>query len=630
MIRDSLRGLITLERKQTRYTRQKETSSSIEALLKKRMKKTLANDTDPLEHRSFLAATIPGTGNSGLCDAFVHQIAPEAHRYRENDPLCLSVSFDGPSGFDSANDWTVLKQANPEHALSTRLLAAYFEIPPRFFQDNFEQTGSFQVAATLQFIQEFEYSARNDSQQPTSHDQLPWLAIAVDGIQQLLGCSSWHNAQRQRRLLDKTLASLKAAVKRPAARLFVLYAGTLSDELTTGLIESFHSQTSTSSKFDVDEEEVPEPPRVDANLESQLHPSGGIPCHIEKVLGVMASGAAAKLCLNARTFIELVHFCAFDAFSINPSSLDARTRSWINTGCAFVACEKDSRGSLQFNLPSESKLDLRSGDAPLRRDTLAQTVRSAYRHVDELQRRMEHHFTDRYLPAVAWEHTVVNLFNLRLIVLVAKALLDHTDASKQLDASKQPDASDQTGAPQLPAHIDVPLSRVLPGVKFGAGCEGLQLRLPLSNWREDLTCMMKLDNAECTLATHIEPAIDCYMHAQVVEKTSGKVRPAVIGLQVKHHKSLRLTTKDEIERLETNARRELARKYVMEEGTVILVGVMLTSRVTITNQPPLSWVMHRGRPGAIRSRLPDDSSLKPLLALQDCMSLSLTTLLPPS
>ncbi|XP_011270893.1 hypothetical protein CAOG_09177, partial [Capsaspora owczarzaki ATCC 30864] len=134
---------------QDSYTRLTETSSSIEALLKKRMKKTLANDTDPLEHRSFLAATIPGTGNSCLCDAFVHQIAPEAHRYRENDPLCLSVSFDGPSGFDSANDWTVLKQANPEHALSTRLLAAYFEIPPRFFQDNFEQTGSFQVAATL-------------------------------------------------------------------------------------------------------------------------------------------------------------------------------------------------------------------------------------------------------------------------------------------------------------------------------------------------------------------------------------------------------------------------------------------------------------------------------------------------
>ncbi|XP_011270930.1 hypothetical protein CAOG_09216, partial [Capsaspora owczarzaki ATCC 30864] len=407
-----------------------------------------------------------------------------------------------------------LKQANPEHALSTRLLAAYFEIPPRFFQDNFEQTGSFQVAATLQFIQEFEYSARNDSQQPTSHDQLPWLAIAVDGIQQLLGFSSWHNAQRQRRLLDKTLASLKAAVKRPAARLFVLYAGTLSDELTTGLIESFHSQTSTSSKFDLDEEGVPEPKRVDANLESQLHPSGGIPCHIEKVLGVMASGAAAKLCLNTRTFIELVHF-------------------------------------------------------------------------------------------FAWEHTVAILFNLRLIVLVAKALLDHADASKQLDssklgvskkldASKQLDASDQTGAPQLPAHIDVPLSRLLPGVKFGAGCEELQLRLPLSNWREDLECMMKLDNAECTLATHIEPAIDFYMHAQVVEKTSGKLRPAVLGLQVKHHESLRLTTQDEIERLETNARKELARKCVMEEDTVILVGVMLASRVTIANPPPLSWVMHRG------------------------------------
>ncbi|XP_004364303.1 hypothetical protein CAOG_03464 [Capsaspora owczarzaki ATCC 30864] len=290
LIRDSLRGLITLERKQDSYTRLERTSSSIEALLLKRMKKTLANDTDPLEHRSFLAATIPGTGNSCLCDAFVHQIAPAAHRNRDrygrNNLLCLSVSFDGPSGFDSANDWTVLKQANPEHALSTRLLAAYFEIPPRFFQDNFEQTGSFQVAATLQFIQEFEYSARNDSQQPTSHDQLPWLAIAVDGIQQLLGFSSWHNAQRQRRLLDKTLASLKAAVKRPAARLFVLYAGTLSDDLTTGLIESLHSQTSTSSKFDVDEEEVPEPPRVDANLESQLHPSDGIPRHIEKVLGV--------------------------------------------------------------------------------------------------------------------------------------------------------------------------------------------------------------------------------------------------------------------------------------------------------------------------------------------------------
>ncbi|KJE94288.1 hypothetical protein CAOG_04956 [Capsaspora owczarzaki ATCC 30864] len=36
------------------------------------------------------------------------------------------------------------------------------------------------------------------------------------------------------------------------------------------------------------------------------------------------------------------------------------------------------------------------------------------------------------------------------------------------------------------------------------------------------------------------------------------------------------------------------------------------------------------RPGPIRSRLPDDSSLKTFLALQDCMSFSLTTLLCPN
>ncbi|XP_004349550.1 hypothetical protein CAOG_02797 [Capsaspora owczarzaki ATCC 30864] len=106
--------------------------------------------------------------------------------------------------------------------------------------------------------------------------------------------------------------------------------------------------------------------------------------------------------------------------------------------------------------------------------------------------------------------------------------------------------------------------------------------------------MTKINNAECTLVTHIEPAIDSCMHVPIVEKTSGKVRSAVIGLQDKHHESFRLTTQDEIERLETNARKELARKCVMEEDTVILVGVMLASRVTIAHPPPLSWVMHRG------------------------------------
>ncbi|XP_004346700.2 hypothetical protein CAOG_05015 [Capsaspora owczarzaki ATCC 30864] len=580
MIRDSLDGLIKLKRIDRKTGTNDDplvdmqlATSSLTAMLENRFDVMLDKDSDRRKLRPFLVSTLPGSGKTRLCTEFVKRIAPAVFRRRGIVPLCLYVSFND-------SEWTTPK-ANPEHALSTRLLTAYFKIPPRFFEDKFEQTGSFQVAATLQFIQEFEYSVRNGGRQPTSQDQLPWLAIAVDDIDMLprfltrskqdTACSY---AQRQQHLLKSTFSSLKDAVMRPEARLFVLYSGSYlsAEHLTAGLAKPSDSGTSN-----VDVDSVPMYPFHGAHIAlfadvvqesgswrnrdrkyvSRLYDSGGVPGHIKDAFGLDLR--CVPLRPDIRTLIELVHFCSFDASSINLSSLASRFLAWIGTGCAFVACDTANKGSMQFNLRGDLKLDLTSGrDVPPICHHLAETLACFLKTLSR----------DLQFPpprSSAWELLVVNLFNVRVTAFLAKTVLDQGAA---------------------PLYIDVPLSQVLPGVTFGLGCDKVKLRLSPRDWSS--RSGMKLTEYGAN------QVLDSYMQTQVVQTSvigSEKVGPGVIGLQLKLHSALHPTEQDMLKRLATNVRDRLADDS--EKDTVKLVGIMLPSRGTNAKPPPLSWVLQR-------------------------------------
>ncbi|XP_011270706.1 hypothetical protein CAOG_09019 [Capsaspora owczarzaki ATCC 30864] len=608
-IRDSLKGLITLERKQQSadvvdypLVDLKLATASLTALLEHRLQKMNQSGTNRLAFRSFLASTLPGAGKTRLCAEFVDRIAPAVFAKRDIVPCCLSVTFNGDSGF-TKNDWTITMKANPEHALSIRLLAAYFRIPANFFQQNFAQTGSFQVAATLQFIQESEYSARSGGRQPTSQDQLPWLAIAIDEINRLLVSlesdknSDLSPAQQRRLLLKNTLSSLKEAVQSPQKRLCVLYAGTLPQHLTAGLTEpaiTVPSNEADSSNLDVDT--VPMQPfdgahiaqfadavvaaqqdqqpgsvhltwRLMPALVSKLCASGGLPRHIEHVLGVRGNGAIARLRPSCRTLIELVHYCAIDASAVDRLNLTSQLLAWIGTGSAFVAWGEDNKGSLQFNLHGEMDLDQIQGEVhPVCRH-LATTLVS---FLNNIKQDMGNPPAD----SVLWERLLVHLFNVRVTACLAKALLP------------MPDAATETIS--VPVFIDVPLSRVLPGVTFGEQCAEVQLRLSPTSWTEQSCMTLPLSSTE--------PGIDSFVHVDVVQQAGTvheKTRRAVIGLQMKLHMKLLPTSQATLESLETKARKQLEADYKLGDDVLVLVGVMSTARFANAIPPKHSWVLQR-------------------------------------
>ncbi|KJE91701.1 hypothetical protein CAOG_009585 [Capsaspora owczarzaki ATCC 30864] len=589
--------------------------------------------TDRLRFPSLLASTLPGAGKSRLCQEFVGSIAPDVFNSRRLEFISLFVTFNNATNFDSIKDWTIVHNADPEHALATRLLQAYFDIPPTFFELNFAQTGSFQVAATLKFIQQFEFKRRR-GRAPKPGDQLPYVAIAVDEINRLLAVSAdalkepaavkradaasnadeqdkvgaqeklvseanpvpqvlsaseasvvqanlarqryLEKVKSQRWLLKQTLWSLKAATIDPASRLFVLYAGTLPEHLRPGLVEPLDSNASGSSNLAVNP--VPMEPfdgphtaefvdvvagvkqtkldwRLDATLVGQLRIAGGLPRHIEDVMDVDTPDAIARPQLSPISLIKLVRFCAFNA-RLTGKPLLEDVAAWVSRGAAVAAEIGDTEHSFElqhFAVPADQVLE------PVRHslELIEQLAGSLKQCLNSITADMQGSASRPDL----WERLVVHLFNLRVTAYLADHVL----------SSLAPSSS-----------IRVPLTELLPGVKFGPGCSELSLKLNPKTLK-NFSFMQLADRGE--------PGIDAYMHADLVGHRS-KTR-VVIGLQMKLHMQLKSMTPTKYEKA---ARKQLEKHYVDEQhrqNTLVLVGIMSTSRRATTDPPKHSWVLER-------------------------------------
>ncbi|KJE96166.1 hypothetical protein CAOG_009998 [Capsaspora owczarzaki ATCC 30864] len=644
-----------------------------------------SNHYNRLDFPSLLASTLPGAGKTRLCEEFVSRIAPAVFNSRGLEFISLFVTFSNATSFDITKDWTIVFHADPEHALATRLLQAYFDIPPTFFEVNFAQTGSFRVDATLEFIQQFEFKRRH-GRAPKPGDQLPYVAIAVDEINRLLALSAEEmeavaavkepaavkraNAARkadvkdkvgaqeklvseanpvpqvlsaseasvvqahlarqryleklksQRWLLKHSLWSLKNATVDPASRLFVLYAGTLPEHLTPGLVE--HIVPENSSNLEINP--VPMEPfdgphtaefadvvasiskksvawRLNASLVGQLRIAGGLPGHIEAAMSGRTESAIATPEISAVSLIELVHFCAFDTVMV--SQLDRKVAAWVSRGAAFVAAtpsiatlsdpddvtldqddvaldqddmtpdqddvtldqifdQNAPKLSLQFNLYKEVKLIPIDFDLEPVKHSLDVILRLA----DTLKESLKCISKDLANPLSKpdlWERLVVHLFNLRVTAYLAHHVLS---ASKPSSSA-----------------VLVPLSKLLPGVKFSDDCKNLSLKLKPKKWGTKVFMQLAPEN---------EPGIDAYMLAKLAGHATKK--RVVIGLQMKLHMHLQSTGPAELRKYENSARQHLDQHYVQtqyKDDTLVLVGVMSTARLATAKPAENSWALER-------------------------------------
>ncbi|KJE96461.1 hypothetical protein CAOG_010022 [Capsaspora owczarzaki ATCC 30864] len=608
LIRASLAGLLELKLKEKEQVDKFEyplvdlqvATTAIKAHLNRGIDQPLT-PSDRGRTPSLLATTLPGAGKTRLCQEFVRHIAPAVFRSRQVNFVCLFVTFNSSTFFAGSNDWTITLRAHPEHALATRLLQAYFEIPLDFFRNNFEQTGSFEVAATLRFIQEFDFKRRYN-REPRVKDKLPYLAIAVDEISKLLfvtnkqkpdpqaattsSSSSPEDARQaklaviksQRELLKATLSSLKSVALIPATRLFVLYAGTVPEHLRPGLVEPFDTGSTDSSNLAV--YPIPMEPfdgphtaefvdvvagvtqtqvdwRLDENLVGRLRIAGGLPRHIENVMDVNTPDAFARPQLSPVSLIKLVHVCAFNA-QLTGKTLLEDVAAWVSRGAAVEAQSKIAARSLQFNL--YIPLDLRKCRLVELIDQLARVLKRCLNSITEdMQGSAARHDL--------WERLVVHLFNLRVTAYLA----DHV-----LSASK----------PSSSAYL-VPLTELLPGVKFSDDCKNLSLKLKPKKWGTKVFMQLAPEN---------EPGIDAYMLAKLAGHATKK--RVVIGLQMKLHMHLQSTGPAELSNYEQWARQRLDQSYVSKnkrkrDKTLVLVGVMSPSRFATPDPPKHSWVLER-------------------------------------
>ncbi|XP_004364931.2 hypothetical protein CAOG_00060 [Capsaspora owczarzaki ATCC 30864] len=555
-------------------------TKALEANMTNRLNASKNQTEARLEYRSSIASTLPGAGKSRLCSEFVKNIAPKFFKDHQLHGVCLSTMFNFLHPFDSSNDWTIVMGAHHEHALSTRLLSAYFDIETKVFQRNFLQTGSFQAAACLRLVQEFEFELRH-GRKPGEGDELPYLAIAIDEINRLLvepdsalvPPDVKGDAQRRRHLLKQTLMSLKEAAA-AGQRFFVLYAGTIPDQLTSGLTETGHTQPAGVSSLAVDP--VPLPPfksrhiaqfadyvaakldrykdspqvwRLDASIVHKLRICGGLPRHIEVALGLPFHTAIATPTISIPSLIELVHFCAFTRTD-EPQESDKL--GWISSGAAFVDDIPSGSSVFQFNLFMRLDLDSPSGSSP---DAFGQRLQDCLQKIRE---------GVNHPPSAPdlWERIVVALFNLRVRAFLAKEV-------KKLAT--------------MPSSIDVPLEQVLPGVTFGPGCANLKLRLTPENWRQGGQFMQ--------LAEPCTPGIDSYLEVTVVD-SANQLSEAVIGLQMKLHMDLPTTGPVELQTFERDAFNYLEGKY---PGKTLFVGIMSTSRFDAPSPAQNAWVLERDK-----------------------------------